>query len=256
MVLMRTSLPQDAPPARAGARGAVVAPRLAAVPDRRPLPRTRRIARSAVGRRLADQPLRNLGVLGAGLVLASTAAFGGLEPAETAGMADFAFGDTVRAAPLAVTVDRVTWVDGPLPGVYLTDDANRWIGVVATVATDHTESLADEPSHTVALAGVEGLVAEPVDGTDAVRSTDQVLMADGSRLSPMQPGLSYEVVFLFEQEGDAAPPETVEIVLLGHTWRADSFDGTFGWKDAAPVARATVPARAGVDATAEDGDGA
>ncbi len=203
-----------------------------------------------MGRRLADQPLRNLGALGAGLVLVSTAAFGGLEPAETPGPAGFGFGDTVHAAPIDVTVDRVTWVDGPIPGIYLTDDANRWIGVVATVRTDHTTSLSSEPSQAVGLAGVEGLVAEPGAG-DVVLSTDQVLMADTSRLSPMQPGLTYEVVFLFEQDGAAPPPEEIEVVLYGHTWRADSFDGTFGWKDPAVVARATLPARVGGDADAD-----
>lgn len=200
--------------------------------------------RSAVGRRLANQPLRNLGALGAGAVLLATAAFGGLEPAQEPGAATFGLGDAVRAAPLDVTVDRVTWVDGPIPGAYLTDDANRWIGVVATMSTDHTRSLSNEPSHAVALAGVEGLVGEPIDGTDAVLSSDQVLMADSSRLSPMQPGLDYEVVLLFEQDGDAPAPEEVEVVLLGHTWREDTLQGGYAWLDPAPVARATVAARA------------
>ncbi len=219
-------------------------PRLAPVSAGRPLPRARRVARSAVGRRLAEQPLRNLGALGAGAILLATAAFGGLEPALTPGDAAFGLGDTVRAAPLDVTVDRVTWLDEELPGIYLTDDENRWIGVVATVSTDSSASLSSEPSYAVGLAGVEGLLGEPVDGAGTVLSRDQLLMADASRLSPMQPGLTYEVVFLFEQDGDAPPPDEVQLVLFGHTWRADSFDGTSGWKDPAPVARATVPARA------------
>ncbi len=200
--------------------------------------------------------MRNLGVVGAGLVLLATAAFGGLEPAEDGGMTTFAFGDTVRAAPLDVTVDHVSWVDGPLPGVYLTDDANRWIGVVATVRTDHDASLSSEPSQTVALAGVDGLVGDPVEGTDAVLSSDQVLMADTSRLSPMQPGLDYDVVFLFEQDGDAPAPEEVEIVLFGHTWREDSLEGGYSaWRDPEPVARTTVPARPGGEASPEDAAG-
>lgn len=197
--------------------------------------------------------MRNLGALGAGVVLLATAAFGGLEQAEGTGITTFAFGDTVRAAPLDVTVDRVTWVDGPIPGVYLTDDANRWIGVVATVRTDHSASLSSEPSQTVGLAGVDGLVGEPVEGTDAVLSSDQVLMADTSRLSPMQPGLDYEVAFLFEQDGDAPPPEDVEIVLFGHTWREDTLEGGYSaWRDPEPVARATVAARVGGQAEPED----
>lgn len=233
----------------------VPAPRLTAVSAGRPLPRARRVARSAVGRRLTEQPLRNLGALGAGAILLATAAFGGLEPAETPGDATVQLGETVHAAPLDITVDRVTWLEGELPGAYLTDDENRWIGVVATVSTDHSASLSSEPAYAMGLAGVEGLVGELVDGVDAVLSADQLLMADASRLAPMQPGLTYEVVFLFEQDGDAPPPEEVELVLFGHVWRADSFDGTFGWKDPAPVARAAVPARPaagqGADESAE-----
>ncbi len=211
------------------------------------------MTRSAVGRRLSEQPLRNLGVLGAGAVLVSTAAFGGLEPAEDPGAATFAFGDTVRAAPLDVTIDRVTWVDGALPGIYLTDDDNRWIGVVATISTDHSASLSSEPAATVALAGVDGLVRPPVDGTDAVLSSDQLLMADSSRLSPMQPGLDYEVVFLFEQDGDAPAPEEVDVVLFGHTWREDALTGGYSaWRDPTTVARASLPARPGGQAQPED----
>ena len=193
-------------------------------------------------------------MLGAGLILLVTAAFGGLEAAQIPGAATFELGDTIRAAPLDVTVDRVVWVEGALPGLYLSDESNRWIGVVATVTTDHTASLSGEPAATVGIAGVRGLVGEPAPGTDVVLSKDQVLMADSSRLWPMQPRLTYEVAFLFEQAGGVDPPDQVDLVLFGHTWRADSFDGTLGWKDPEPVARATVPARPGVDAETTDED--
>ena len=218
---------------------------------------SRRGAATAVGRRLTQQPLRNLGALGAGVVLLATAAFGGLEPAEEPGATGFGLGDTVHAAPLEVTVDRVVWVDGGLPGATLTDDANRWIAVVAAVSTDHSASLSAEPARTVALAGVDGLVGRPVDGSDAVLSDEQLVLADGSRLSPMQPGLTYEVAFLFEQAAGAPAPTEVDLVLLGHTWRADSFDGTEQWLDPSPVARARVPARPAEDSSgAEAGDAA
>ena len=200
----------------------------------------------SVGRRIADQPLRNLGAVGAALVLLSTAAFGGLEPAEEPGLASFAFDETVVAAPLEITVARVLWTDD-LPGVYLTDDANRWIAVVGTALSNHSESLSSELTDAVTLVGVEGLVREPAAGIEGVRSSEQLLLADASRLSPVQPGLEYEVVLLFEQSGLVPPPDEVTVQISGHTWRPDSFDQTMHWRDPMPVAQATFPARVAVE---------
>lgn len=205
--------------------------------------------RSRVGRRLADQPLRNLGAVGTALVLLSTAAFGGLEPAVKPGLAPFAFDETVVAAPFEITVSRVLWTDD-LPGQYLTDEANRWVAVVGTVLSTHSESLSSELAEAVTLVGVKGLVS-PVAG-DAVRSSQQVLLADGTSLSPLQPGLEYEVVLLFEQSGLVPPPQEVTVQISGRTWRADSFDQTMHWLDPTPVAEATVPVRVAVDTSADE----
>jgi hypothetical protein len=206
--------------------------------------------RSRVGRRLADQPLRNLGAVGAALVLLGTAAFGGLETAETPGLAPFAVDGTVVAAPFEITVSRVVWADD-LPGQALTDEANRWIAVIGTVLSTHSESLGSELAEAVTLVDVEGLVAAPVAGIDAVRSSQQLLLADGTQLSPIQPGLEYEVVLLFEQSGLVPPPDEVTVQISGHTWRADSFDQTLHWLDPTPVAEATVPARTAVETSAD-----
>lgn len=211
------------------------------------------MSRGTVTRRLADQPLRNLGVLGAGLLLASTAAFGGLEPVEAAGPAPFELGAQVTAAPFEITVDRAVWVD-ELPGVYLLDDSNRWLALVATVVNTHTESLGHELAEAVRLVGVEGLLREPLEGTAAVVSSEQSVLADGSGLSPVQPGLPYEMVFLFEQDGSVPPPTEVTVQIAAHTWRADSFDGFFSWLDPTVVAEGTVPIRLAVDST--DGEAA
>ncbi len=228
------------------------APRLSAVPPNRwaVRPRVTGSAVRSAGRRIADQPLRNLGAVGAALVLLSTAAFGGLEPVEEPGVATFAFDETVVAAPFEITVARVLWTD-ELPGVYLTDDANRWIAVVGTALSNHTESLASQLTDAVTLVGVEGLVKEPSTGAEGVRSSEQLLLTDGTRLSPVQPGLEYEVVLLFEQSGLVPPPDEVTVQISGHTWRPDSFDQTMHWRDPTPVAEATLPARQAVEEAGE-----
>lgn len=226
------------------------------MPDQDPAAETARrrarISRSRVATRLAERPLRDLGVLGAVALLGATAAFGGLEPAEVEEVAPLVPGTTTTAAPLEVTVDRVLWT-GELPGAYLEGEGNRWIAVTATVTSTHTESLyATELDDAVALIDVPGLVKEPELGTDRVSASTVLHVLDGSPLGPVQPGLTYEAVFLFEQRGDVEPPTDATVALVGRTWRSWSWQSGEAWLDPAVVARATLPAREAVDSTEED----
>ena len=215
--------------------------------------RAPRINRSKVAERLLNRPLRDLGLVGAVVVLGSTAAFGGLEPAEQAAAATLEAGQPVAAAPYEVTIDKVLWVDD-LPGVYLTTEGNRWIAVMGTVLNTHTESLYGggrgvELAYAVSLRDVEGLVGAPDAGTGAVVSDARLSLADGSSLSPVQPGLTYETVFLFEQDGAVPPPTDVTVALHGHTWRAGSLDRSFRWWEPHLVAESDFPVREAQDQT-------
>lgn len=214
-----------------------------------------RTSRSKVASRLLDQPLRNLGVGGAFVILASTAAFGGLEPAAPTEIDGIELGAAISAAPFDVTLTKVLWVD-ELPGASLSDDDNRWLAILATLTSTADESVADPAIDVVTLSGVDGLVGSPVPGTDRVVSDARLVLADGSQPSPLQPGLDYDVVFLFEQSGDAPAPVEVLVQVAGHTRRAGSLDGSLGWFDPAVVAQGLLPMREAVDesaATAADG---
>lgn len=209
-----------------------------------------------MARRLVKQPLRTMGVGAALAVLGATAAFGGLEPADD--RKDFPgveVGRTVHVAPFDITVKRVVWVDR-LPNVYPTEAGNRWLAITATVRNTHHESLygAAELAQAVRLTGVAGLVQKPKPGADGVTSTYRKVLADTTDLTPVQPDMTYEMAFLFEQRASATPPSEVTVQLFEHTWRQDSIDKTMKWLDPAVVAESTLPMRPSVQPSATPSD--
>ncbi|MBO3090254.1 hypothetical protein [Cellulomonas dongxiuzhuiae] len=206
---------------------------------------------SKVARRVLDQPLQRIGVLGAVVLLAGTAAFGGLEEQTQDGPEALVVGTPVTLAPFELTVHRVVWTTD-LPGQHLSDDANRWVGVVATVRnTSDAGLLGVTLRDALTLDGVDGLVADPTDL--GVRATSVVVLDDGSSLSPVQPGLTYEAAFLFEQDGSVAPPTTAAVQLQQHAWRGGTMDPTPGWRFPTTVVRGALDVREAVsDAPEED----
>lgn len=220
----------------------------AAPPDLRARARS---SGSKVARRVLDQPLRRMGVLGAAVLLAATAAFGGLEEQTQDGPEVLAVGTPVEVAPFELTVHRVVWTTD-LPGQYLSDDANRWVGVVATVRNTSDAGVSRAVLRdALTLTDVPGLVEEPVDV--GVRPTSIAVLEDGSSLGPVQPGLTYEAAFLFEQDGTVAPPTAATVLLQQHTWGADSIEGvTERWLRATTALRGELAVREAVSDAAEE----
>lgn len=206
---------------------------------------------SKVARRVLDQPLRRIGVLGAVVLLAATAAFGGLEEETQDGPEVLTVDTPVEVAPFEITVHRVVWTTD-LPGQYLSDDGNRWIGVVATVRnTSDAGVLGTTLQAALTLSGVEGLVAPP--GSSGPRASIAVL-ADGSSLNPVQPGLTYEVAFLYEHDGDVPPPTSATVSLQQQTWGVGILDPTVSWRDATTALRGELDVREAVSDAAQEDD--
>jgi hypothetical protein len=204
----------------------------------------RRAQTSRVASRLLEQPLRALGVGVTVIVLGVTALFGGLADADTEArdVTGLRIGEKVVAAPYEITIRKVVWVD-ELPNVYPLEKGSHWLAITATLRNTHSESLygAVELKGALTLTGVDGLVEKPERGTDRVESSYRKVIADTSDLSPVQPGISYEMVFLFEQRAGVTPPTEVSVQAVGNTWRQNSIDKTMGWFDPAVVARGTLP---------------
>jgi hypothetical protein len=201
--------------------------------------------RSRVVTRLLHQPLRNLGIGVTAIVLGSTAAFGGLEPAtEKPQLSPVEVGVRTHVAPYDITINKVLWVSD-LPNVYPMQDGDHWLAVTATVRNTHDTSLSGgvELAQALTLSRVEGLVHRPEPGTDRVRSDYQKLIADSSDLDPVQPGIDYPMVFLFEQKAASTPPDRIRVQFVAHTWREDSIDKTFQWFDPTVIAESELPVR-------------
>ncbi|GLY32982.1 hypothetical protein [Kineosporia sp. NBRC 101731] len=207
-------------------------------------------ARSGVAERLLEQPLRNFGVGVTVLILGVTAAFGGLEEADGSDEATaIKVGTTMTAAPFDITIKRLVWAD-ELPGVSTMENGSRWLAIVADIENTSDKSLAPfYAQEAVTVNGVDGLVSEPEfdlttadddDRTDR-HGADQLLhYADSGTLNPLQPGLTYEAAFLYEQRGSAPATDVVTVQIVGHTLRANSLDQTEMWLDPAVIAESAL----------------
>ena len=202
-----------------------------------------RASGSLVARRALDQPLRRIGIGGAVVLLAVTAAFGGLQEQEQDGPEELAVDVPVEVAPFELTVQRVVWTTD-LPGQYLTEDGNRWIGVVATVRnTSDAGVLGTTLRSALTLADVDGLVQEPDGLVPGVTASSIAVLEDGSSLSPVQPGLTYEAAFLFEQDGSVAPPTSATVLLQRQIWGVGILDETVSWREPATTLRGELDVR-------------
>lgn len=202
---------------------------------------------SKVARRVLDQPLRRIGVLGAVVLLAATAAFGGLEEETQDGPEVLTVDTPLEVAPFEITVHRVVWTTD-LPGQYLSDDGNRWIGVVATVRNTSDAGVLGTTLRTaLTLGDVEGLVTNAATG---VPTSAVAVLEDGSMLNPVQPGLTYEVAFLYEQDGDEAPPTSATVSLQQQTWGVGRLDPTVSWRDPVTTRRGELAVREAVSSAA------
>ncbi len=210
--------------------------------------------RSRVARRLLEQPLRNLGV-------GVTARRGGPHPglgggAEAPGAGAGApgvikVGEVMEAAPFTIRIRRLLWVaEDELPGVYVNEDGDRWLAIVADIRNTTDASLLPYyAQQALTVSGVAGLLKEPElnldtpqedDRTDRVTSDQLLQLADSNELNPIQPDLTYQVVFLFEQKATARPATKVAVQLVGRTLRPDTFDQQEMWLDPAVVDQAEL----------------
>jgi hypothetical protein len=193
--------------------------------------------------RLSDRvPTRWLVTGSTLVVLAASAAFGGLDDAPAEALPALGPGDPVTGAQLRIAVERARLLDA-LPEAGLTpDDGNRLLIVVATV-----EDVWDGPVPTLpGIGAADNLRPLGIPGIDGDADPDAVLLlADGTMSPELQPHVPMELAFVWEVPAAsvrADPGAELAVEVYDKTYRAEGFV-TYGerFEDPFPQARASVP---------------
>lgn len=176
-------------------------------------------------------PLKSITRIAVVVVLAGSAAFGGLADAARPPIAELELGQPHHGSPLTITVQGVNVVDA-LPGNSAAPEPGQsFLRVRAELVNEWDEPLL-RPLDAVRVSGVDGL--------DAAAEAEMVLYAaDGDELLRLQPGVP-TVVDLVWSVGTAAAmpggPVTVELfdlslytftaVAVGQEWSDPTLAGT------------------------------
>lgn len=187
------------------------------------------------------QPLTWIGAGVAAVLLGVAGLFGGLEERRDAAAEAapaVAVGEAVDAGPWRISVERAFTID-TLEGEYLTDkEANRWFGLVTTVTVIDDEA---NPLLSVSLQldGVDGLLRD--DDGDVV--APQALRFDDGESAALNPGVTEQVVYLWEQAKASPTPAEVTVQFQEPNRRRHSLWFTLEWfyNELSTVGAVTVP---------------
>lgn len=191
--------------------------------------------------------LRQVLLGSAAIVVLASGLFGGLATARPDTIAPLHAGARTSATPFAITVERARWLTDL--GGTVAKPRGRYIAVVATIrnTSDHP-AYSSEIQRAVRLTGVPSIYAGPNDDelVDSADADPRVLViADGTTLTAAVPGVTFEVVYLWDQASTSEPPSSVGIDLVAHTWRRSSLDDQMMWFDPTVVRRGTIELKPG-----------
>ena len=185
------------------------------------------------------------------LFLAASAAFGGLEEADTPPIPQLDVGESFTGAQLRIAVEDAVLIDA-FPEAYITPQpGNRLLVIRATV-----ENVWDKPVSTYSSIGAaDNVRPQGVDGMEDEPLTVAVI-SDGSSYPELQPAVPVELAFIWEfPDGAISQSDVLQIDLLDKTYAAGGFV-TYGERFEDPFVAASVQASvtdvgAGVDQESE-----
>lgn len=175
----------------------------------------------------------------AGVVVLASGLFGGLQRADTdaAAVPRLKRDVTVAASPIRLKITDVFAVKRF--DTIWHNPRGRYLVVRATIRAATDESLYEgDVADTVRLAGVDG-VHRGFDAPGFSRDArPRVFVAkDHTSLTPAVPGLTYDVLFAWEQSARQPVPDEVTVVARALTHRKSTLDDQMLWTDAKPIAR-------------------
>jgi hypothetical protein len=205
--------------------------------------------RALIGRALTnlrDRPLKQLATWAAAGAVVLSAPFGGWADAAKPPLPVLEVDTVITTGPLDVTLHRVT--ASTRPGEKFNESKNgQYLLVFGTVKNSGKETLSNlELRDVVRLQGVDGLERHPTGGAwlsadEAERATPTVYnAADSTTMATVVPELSYEVAWVFERRGEAAP-SSVNVEVRGFTYRQRTLDDYTGWLDPTDLGHLRMP---------------
>lgn len=193
---------------------------------------------------VAGRSLRQIILAAGAVMLLASGLFGGLERAEPDKLETVKVGQTIDTGPFDLTVTKVGWAK-QLGGEFRESEIGRYVVVYATV-TSTEENTVDGFVIREALR-IRGLDDFAVNvGTDDLVASEKadmnvVSVTDEARIDYLNPGLTYDVEYVWEQS-DAKPlPSSIELTFYGHGFRQSNIDEQENWFDRFEVATGSFP---------------
>jgi hypothetical protein len=171
------------------------------------------------------------------LFLTASAAFGGLEEADTAPVPEIEVGEAFTGAQLRITIEDAVLIDA-FPEAFITPQpGNRLLVVRATV-----ENVWDKPVPTISRIGAaDNVRPRGIDGMEDEPLTVSVI-SDGSPYPELQPDVPVELAFIWEvPDGAISQSDVVRIDVLDKTYASGGFV-TYGERFEDPFVAAYVEA--------------
>ncbi|WP_411699516.1 hypothetical protein [Conyzicola sp.] len=133
------------------------------------------------------------------VLLAFSAALGGLDAVPAEPIPELEPGDSYEALQLTVTAERASLIDGFPEQLVMPDEGNRLLVVVATV-----ENTWDEPVRITEVSGAaDSLLPVGVDfAGDSTAPSRIIVFDDGSTVSTVQPNVPVRVAYVWEVPAD------------------------------------------------------
>ncbi|VXB88495.1 conserved exported hypothetical protein [Aeromicrobium sp. 9AM] len=187
--------------------------------------------------------IRQMVLMAGAVLLLVSGLFGGLRDAPAEAAVPLVVGKPHEAAPFTLTVERARWTSDL--GEIAKTDRGRYLIVIVKVRTDADRSVdLSTLQEALALRGAKGIYAA-MGGDKIVPSLEVTpsvyVLADGTPMSALPPGLTYELVYIWEQRGSEPVPERLKLASRSHTWRQSSLDEQMNWFDPTVDAVGTVP---------------
>ncbi|MGI8414994.1 MAG: hypothetical protein ACR2P2_02065 [Nakamurella sp.] len=228
---------QDETPAGEGRRGRHRVPPSALLTAARTDVRT--ALRNTSARQLAArQSYARWAIVVIALLVAVTGLFGGLKAAANAGEAPMKLGVAVTTPQWSVTVQRARLATADqLAPLHPLQPHTHWLGVVAEVmVTASTPQLVtgtgDSTPGVIEVSGVQG-IQHPW--------ADQVAIVQDASTSPeLQPGVSEQIVFLWEQQDSAPVLASATVTVMSLSYIRSVSDDTLRWLNPAPYGHLAV----------------